>query len=142
MKEISIYKDFQEDDLASDAIVKTITDKIDIAGDNIVKLDLRDCFIDYPYTSRIIDKILTSLHQITGDKVLTIIYDLNAKESSLLNWFFLESEFLGITNNEKSLELDDIKDKVIKKIKASSIKIELIIQYKEGSEILKNITYE
>lgn len=142
MKKISIYKDFEEDDLASDAIVESITDKIQIQGNSDVILDLRDCFIDYPYTSRIIDKILNSLSEIKGEKKLVIFYDLNAKESSLLNWFFLESKFLDITSHEKSLELEDLKTKIINKIRPSKIQIEIKIQYKEGEEILKHIVYE
>jgi hypothetical protein len=142
MKSISIYKDFKLDDLASGTIVETIVGDLNFGEDNIIEVDLRDCFIDYPYTSRLMDKAFSHLSKCSGFKAITIKYDLNAKESTLLNWLFLESDFFDLKNHEKSLEIDIIKKKVEEKLKANQIKMTLLIQYQEGADILNSYVYE
>lgn len=142
MKRISIYKDFQEDDLATDSVISGILDKLTIDENNTIEIDLRDCFIDYPYTSRIMDRLLLQLSNLQCDKrTLVIIYDLNAKEETLLNWIFLESEFLEIKNGADVMDLNNLKQAIEKKIREKKISIEIKIQYKEGSDVLNTFTY-
>jgi hypothetical protein len=142
MKNISIYREFGIDDLASTSVVNELINKLDFGNFKRIEIDLRDCFIDYPFTSKIVDRALYHLKNIDGEKNLSIIYDLNAKEGTLLNWFFLESEFLEITNNEKSMDLQIIKDRIQSKLRNENMKIKIVIQYSENSEVLNTYQYE
>ena len=141
MSKVSIHKDFNLDDLASGTIVESIVNDLSFGEDASIEIDLRDCFIDYPYTSRLMDKAFNHLSTLPDTKLITVIYDLNAKESTLLNWLFLESDFFGLKNHEKSLEIEIIKDRIAEKLKSTHIKMEILIQYQQGSDILNSYIY-
>lgn len=131
MDRIFIKNDFGINDLGELEEVNNIIEKIEIGSNKIVELNLRHCFIDYPVTSKIIDKILYSLEKLNGTKELIIKNDYYLPEPTLLNLLLLGSDYFGL-DVEKELSIEDLKKAIEGKIKPQNIYIDISVVDRKG----------
>ena len=137
MKIISIADDLQINDLGDVNEVNKVINEMDLGSDNNLELNLRHCFIDYPLTSKIIDRILIKLKSLKGKKELVIRHDYYLPEPMLLNLLFFGSEFFGILSDAE-LSLDELKSLLNSKLGKESIAIEILIVDRKGEIVEKN----
>lgn len=105
-----IIKDFGERNLSNSTKVDHIIPLLTIDDNCFVTIDLSECLIDYPYTSKILDNILFQLDNILCTrKQLTIKYDFVPSEEITLNYLFVGSVFLGI-QQDKAYNLHKLKE--------------------------------
>jgi hypothetical protein len=106
---ISLIRDLEIRDAGTERTVVSILNKLQINSNDIV-LDFCECGVDYPATSRIIDKVLFDLSERTGKKTFTIVFDFKINEVALHKWFFVGSSFFGISETDKELTKEKFKD--------------------------------
>ena len=130
---ISLINDLKIKDAGVDRNVTIILEKISV-NDNDVTVNFCDCGVDYPATSKIIDKILSDLSRREGGKSLTIIFDFDINEFVLHKWFFLGSEFFEISEENKDLTNDDFIRILNQKLKEYNIHLTIEIQSSRTSQ--------
>jgi hypothetical protein len=136
---ISILKDFNVFDIGTPSDVETICSKLTLS-DNDVTIDISKCIIDYPSTSGLVDYVINLLSSKKGEKVFQILTNLNVNELLLLHWLLIGSQFFGIEQKEKSKNLKEFKDIIVKKLSPVKIRFVISIVGKDGL-ILKTHTY-
>lgn len=137
MKEIDIYNDFKQKNLGSNLRVNQVVERIQLNGESDITLNLSKCFIDYPYTAKIIDKVLEQLNQTQEEnKIFNIKYDLKSSESTVLNALFNGSNFLKLVE-ERSYTSQEIKTALKDEFEKYNINSELITIDIHGKELTK-----
>lgn len=136
MENISISKKYEITNLGRKSNIQRLCEQITL-NDNDVVLDIRECNIDYPATSMLLDYILELLSKMGGEKKIKILYDVCFEEIITLQYFVVGSSFLNITNKFQSLT--DYQDAI--KSKLLNNKITLIIAIMEAETIIKEYTY-
>lgn len=131
MKQIQFREEFNINDLGDISEIVEIIPKLDIESNSIVELNLRHCFIDYPATSQLIDRILDQLKVIPGKKELIIIQDYYLPESTILNLLLLGSKYFNIVA-DKEIELEVLKKIINRKIIMDSIVIQINVVNRTG----------
>jgi hypothetical protein len=101
MQTIAILDDFKINDVSDEDDVQSIINKIIINGETDVKLDFSGCLIDYPATSKIVDKILDQLWSLPGVKKLHIVTDYILPITTMVNWVFLGSQKLNMAGQKE-----------------------------------------
>jgi hypothetical protein len=123
MLEINIKKDYNINDIGTEYKVKSILNNLKFSPDDYeIKLDIRQCLIDYDATSKLLDFIINHLSKIKGKKSLIIIYDFILDKQTLLNWMFLGSTLFGLEKNKES-ELNEIEETLDKHLTENEIKL-------------------
>jgi hypothetical protein len=135
---ISLLKDLHVKDAGTDRNVNAILGRLNIAENEVV-LDFFDCGVDYPATSKLIDKVLADLSLRKGKKKLTILFDLDINEFVIHKWFFLGSVFFNIPENRKDLNNAEFK-RVIRE-KLLQVDTVLEIEIEAGDYSKKRIEY-
>lgn len=136
---INVLKDLKIFDAGSKTGVEDILGKISI-NSNVVTLNLSRCIIDYPATSRIIDKILTEIQKYSKGKALIIQTHLNIIESLLIHWLFIGSEFLTIDDSKKKIDIGDLISIINQNLKHHQTRIAVQVINKAGI-IIKEYKY-
>lgn len=131
MKQIQVREEFNINDLGDFSEIVEIIPKLDIESNSIVELNLRHCFIDYPATSQLIDRILDQLNVIPGKKELIIIQDYYLPESTILNLLLLGSKYFNIVA-DKEIELEVLQRIINEKIEKGSIVIQINVVSRTG----------
>lgn len=131
MKQIQFREEFNINDLGDISEIVEIIPKLDIESNSIVELNLRHCFIDYPATSQLIDRILDQLKVIPGKKELIIIQDYYLPESTILNLLLLGSKYFNIVA-DKEIELEVLQTIINENIEKDSIVIQINIVNRTG----------
>ncbi len=139
MKQIQIKEDYKINDLGDMSEIGEIIEKIDIDSNSVVELNLRHCFIDYPATSQIIDKVLFQLKKNSGNKELIIKHDYYLPESTILNLLLLGSKYFNIEAN-KEIELELLSKTIKDQINKDSIIIEIDVVSRTG-ELIQSYKY-
>jgi hypothetical protein len=134
MKHIAIKEQYKINDLGDSSEIKEIIQSIDIESNTNVELNFRHCFIDYPATSQIIDKVLSQLSNKPGTKELIIQHDYYLPESTILNLLLLGSKYFNI-QAEKEIELDSLTKIINEKITNDNIVIEINVVNRAGELI-------
>lgn len=107
MKTFSIYQDFKERNLSNSVKVDEIASKIDLEGECSATLILSKCLIDYPNTSKLIDRLIFQLIKSECSKrELTIKHNFMPSEEITLNYLFVGSNFFKI---DKENDIDTLK---------------------------------
>ncbi len=141
MKIINISKELGIYDIGKVREVDLIINKIQLGDASEIEINLEECLIDYPATGKLMDKILLQLEKVKKtDKKLSIIYDCDLSEATLLNWLFLGSTFFNISE-KKELVLDELKPIILELLKKKAIKMEIFIHDDDG-QILNTYKYE
>lgn len=141
MKEIKIRQDFGIYELGSEAEITPVIEKIDIENNAEIQLDLTGCLPDYPATSLLIDKIISQMRLMIGEKHLVIILEYSLPLVTLINWLFLGSKELKI-EKDKSLSLDEIKSLIQNGIQDSDIEIVIRINDNETNGVKDAIVFK
>ncbi len=136
MKKIAIYEKYGINDLGDFSEISEIIEKIDIESNNQIELNLKHCFIDYPATSQIIDRILDQLKDLKGIKKLLILHDYYLPESTILNLLLLGSQFFNI-QADKELKIEELKNIVNSKILSYNINLEILVVNRADKEVQK-----
>lgn len=136
MEIISITKEFQSSNLGRESNVTKICNNIHVKSNDII-LDIKECNIDYPATSQLLDTILCFLSKKKGIKSFMIYYDVNFQEIILLQYFVVGSKFLNIDTKFKNIEeyQSALNDKLIQN------NIIFTIQIREEEKIIKSYIY-
>jgi hypothetical protein len=134
---ISLIKDYQIYDAGVDRNIEDLLTRIDIE-ENDVTLDFCDCGVDYPSTSKILDKVLDNLSVREGKKKLEIQFDFIINEYVLHKWFFVGSEFFKIPEDTK-ISNDDFKRVITEKLQLHQIS--LSIKVIKNGETRNELTY-
>ena len=141
MKEIKIRQDFGIYELGSEAEITPVIEKIDIENNAEIQLDLTGCLPDYPATSLLIDKIISQMRLMIGEKHLVIILEYSLPLVTLINWLFFGSNELQI-EKDKSLSLDEIKSLIQNGIQDSDIEIVIRINDNETNGVKDAIVFK
>lgn len=132
MKIISVYRDYKERNLSNSTKVNRIIGLIDVGSACEVTIDLSNCLIDYPYTARIIDRVLTQLSELNCPvKRLHVQYDFSPSEEITLNYLFVGSYFFDIQES-KACVLATLKGLLQQKLKNNNIYCSVDIADKNG----------
>ncbi|MDD4032128.1 MAG: hypothetical protein PHS48_02655 [Bacteroidales bacterium] len=134
MKKIQIKDDYNITDFGEVSEINKIIEKINIGTETVVELNLRHCFIEYPGTSYIFDKIFDQLRTLSGPKELVVIFDYYLPESNILNLCFMGSKYFDI-EEDKEDSLDTITKKIKEKIVNDNIIIEIRVVNRNGEQI-------
>jgi hypothetical protein len=134
MKHIAIKEQYNINDLGDLSEISEIIQSIDIESNTTVELNFRHCFIDYPATSQIIDKVLSQLSKKSGAKELIIQLDYYLPESTILNLLLLGSTYFNI-QAEKEIDLETITRIIIEKIAINKIILEINVVNRAGELI-------
>jgi ACT domain-containing protein len=134
MKIINIRDGFEVYDISDELDVSAIVNRINIELNNHIQLNLSGCLIDYPATSKIIDKIIEQLSLLTGVKKLEIITDFVLPMSTIVNWLFLGSIQFGM-ESKKGLGYDELIELAQKALNKSNIELSITIKDKKGAVI-------
>jgi hypothetical protein len=139
MKKINFKDEYLINDLGRIELIDNIIDKINIDNNNVVKLNFRQCFIDYPATSKIIDNILMQMDILKDKKEILIEIDYYLPENNLLNLLLVGSKYFGFEEN-KELKLEDLKKTINKTLQKNKITIEINMVDRKGNT-LKELVY-
>lgn len=125
-KTISIKEEYGVLDLAGPDQVEKLIHRMKVPDSNEIILDLSGCFIDYPYVSDVLDKVLYCLDKKDSKKTLKVITDLQLPLETLYNLLFLGSKYLRITDKfkPKKSEWNYVLEELNKK---KNISIEIIL---------------
>jgi hypothetical protein len=137
--EISLVKDLHIYDAGTERNIQPILNKIHVT-ENEVTLNFCDCGVDYPATSKILDRVLNELSKMEGQKRLSVIFDFKINELALHKWFFIGSEFFDISEFENSYTNDQFKERIATKLNQTAISMSIII-WDEKNNPIKTITY-
>lgn len=88
MKVFSLRKDYGLRDAGDPAELGPVLEKINLAGENEIVVDLKGCLLDYPGSSAILDKIITSWEGKPGKKKVTILLNYQLKMATIISWLF------------------------------------------------------
>lgn len=134
MKVINPKKDFGGKfyEVGDEDFVEMIVNRIDIEGNHEIELNLQNCIINYPATSKILDQILFQLKRLKGKKELTVKVMLFDEPVHLLNGLFFGSKFLNIQEDSQLLSLDNMNNTIKEMIEDKNIKISVILVNKTG----------
>jgi hypothetical protein len=139
MKRIAIKEKYNINDLGDLSEIQHIIKDIDIESNKTVELNFRHCFVDYPATSQIIDKVLIQLSQEAGTKELIIQHDYYLPESTILNLLLLGSNYFNI-QADKEIELEALTRIVNDKISSDKISLEINVVDRSG-ELTQSYKY-
>lgn len=139
MKQIQIKEDYKINDLGDSSEIDEIIQKIDIESNSVIELNLRHCFIDYPATSQIIDKVLYQLQTKSGNKELIITHDYYLPESTILNLLLLGSKYFNIEVS-KEIEIELLRNTINNQINKDSITIAVNVVDRTG-ELIQSYGY-
>jgi len=112
---INISKKYGVTDLGDKEDVNGLINKLKLPNSSEIIIDLSGCFLDYPNTSRVLDKVLFHLEKLESPRLLKIITDYYLPDDTLLNLLFLGSAFINITDkfrlkeSEWSRIIDELK---------------------------------
>lgn len=138
--EISLVNDLQIFDAGTERNIRRVLQELNISTPDII-LDFCNCGVDYPATSKILDKVLHDLSKMDHNKSLKIVFDFQITELALHKWFFIGSTFFEISEYDNSLTNEQFKEKLASKLKAFSITMSIEIRNDEN-EVSKTISYE
>lgn len=102
-KTISIKEEYGILDLAGPDQVEKLIHRMKVPDSNEIILDLSGCYIDYPYVSDVLDKVLYCLDKKDSKKNLKVMTDIHLPLETLYNLLFLGSTFLRITDKFKPI---------------------------------------
>lgn len=139
MKHIAIKEEYKINDLGDLSEIKEVLQSIDIELNTNVELNFRHCFIDYPATSQIIDKVLSQLSNKSGAKELIIQHDYYLPESTILNLLLLGSKYFNI-QTDKEIELSSLTKIINERITIDNIVIEINVVNRAG-ELIHSYKY-
>ncbi len=134
MKIIAVRRDYGVSDISDEEDVKKIVDNIDIQSNVEVQLDLSGCLIDYPATSKLVDKVVEQLSLLSGEKKIEIITDYLLPMSTIANWLFLGSKGLSM-ELKKGVPFRELIDILQKAIQPSAIAIKIKIKDRQGNTV-------
>lgn len=125
MKIFAMRESYGISDISDEEDVEIVAEKIDIESNRDIRLDFSGCLIDYPATSKIVDRILNQLLPLDGKKTLEIITDYALPMETVANWIFIGSERLGLeTNKGQSYE------GLVKKLQAALAVFDIVLRVK------------
>lgn len=133
MKKISVKNDFFISDIGKEDNANLLISKLDIGSTSEIELDLRHCIIDYPFTSKVIDKIIFDLDSTKTSKTLHIILSYSIPKLTLLNWLFIGSRYFSFSEG-KELLLTEIEGKISTKVKQDNLKMNIKIINRQEEE--------
>jgi len=140
--EISIFKDYSIFDAGKQRNIEEVIKKLPAFTDELITLDFTNCLIDYPATSKLIDKILSELSNMKGSKVLTIQSDLTVNnENLILSLLVWGSSFFDFSSLSRVSTAEDYRKVIIPKLKEYQMKIEIQL-LKDDRSIFKSLNYE
>lgn len=136
MQTTRILKEFHISNLGRESNIRKICSMLNLTECDVT-LDIRECNIDYPATSKLLDTILELLAQMDNRKQFIILYDINFDEIILLQYFVVGSSFLDISN--KCNDVEEYRQLI--NVILEEKKISLIIKIQEGDKEIKNYSY-
>jgi len=126
MQVLKIKEKYNIIDLSIETNVVNLLNIIILEKTHHIFLDLTGCEIDYPSTSKLIDKLLFHLSEVPNDKKLTIKTNYKLKPELIYSLLFLGSDFLHLST--KYLILDLEWENLFEKIKSRNF-IEIILEF-------------
>ena len=139
---IEIYKNYSIFDAGKQRNIEDILKRLPILNESTITLDLTNCLIDYPATSKLIDRLLINLSEREGQKKLVIQSDLTVNnESLILSLLVWGSSFFDFSSLTRLSTAEDYKKVICPKLKEHSIKIEIHL-LKDDSSLFKSLSYE
>lgn len=138
---ISIFNDYAIFDAGKQKNIDSILVQLEKVTANEVVLDFTNCLIDYPATSKLIDRVLVDLSQVTSHKKLTIKSDLTVNnESLLLSLLVWGSTFFDFSNIKRTSPAEDYRAVMIPELQKHRIAIEVNL-LKDDNSLFKAFSY-
>lgn len=133
MRNIAVMEEFEVNDLSEDIQVNQLIEQIGNITDSEIRLDLKTCMLDYYATGTLVEELISKMSKIKGQKQLFIEVDYIVGMRIVLNWLFLGSKMMNLTEKNE-LSIDYILNKVEPVVKSLNIEIRVSIINKDGSK--------
>jgi len=138
---ISIFEDYQIFDAGKGKNIDIVLSRFPEIKDIEVVIDFSNCLVDYPATSKLIDKALVELAKVGGKKELKAISDLAINnESLILSLMIGGSGYFDFSGLDRTSEASKYSKIMCEKLKENDIvfKISLL---KDDGDIFKEFKY-